>query len=93
MWDSFLRVPPKYDHFFKETERSIALLILMGFPGGSDGKESACNAGDLGSTSGLGDPRRREWQPTPVFLPRESYGQRSLAGYLLSMESKRVGHD
>ena len=65
----------------------------MGFPGGSDGKESACNAGDLGSTSGLGDPWRREWQPTPVLLPRESYGQRSLAGYLLSMESKRVGHD
>ena len=27
---------------------------LLGFPGGSDGKESACNAGDLGSTPGLG---------------------------------------
>ena len=26
-------------------------------------------------------PWRREWQPTPVFLPRESHGQRSLAGY------------
>ena len=26
----------------------------MGFPGGSVGKESACNAGDLGSVSGLG---------------------------------------
>ena len=26
----------------------------MGFPGGSDGKESTCNAGDLGLTSGLG---------------------------------------
>ena len=26
----------------------------MGFPGGSEGKESACNAGDLGSTPGLG---------------------------------------
>ena len=26
----------------------------MGFPGGSGGKESACNAGDLGSTPGLG---------------------------------------
>ena len=24
---------------------------------------------------------RRKWQPTPVFLPRESHGQRSLAGY------------
>jgi len=26
---------------------------------------------------------RREWQPTPVFLPGESHGQRSLAGYCL----------
>ena len=26
-------------------------------------------------------PRRREWQPTPVFLPGECHGQRSLAGY------------
>ena len=26
----------------------------MGFPGGTDGKESACNAGDLGSIPGLG---------------------------------------
>ena len=26
-------------------------------------------------------PCRKAWQPTPVFLPRESYGQKSLAGY------------
>ena len=26
-------------------------------------------------------PRRRVWQPTPEFLPRESHGQRSLVGY------------
>ena len=39
------------------------------FPGGSDGKESACNAGDLGSHAWVGKiPRRREWQPTPVFF-------------------------
>ena len=25
--------------------------------------------------------RRRQWQPTPVFLPREFHGQRSLVGY------------
>ena len=28
----------------------------MGFLGGSDGKKSACSAGDLGSVPGLGDP-------------------------------------
>ena len=31
-----------------------AMLYNMGFPGGSDGKESSCNVGDLGSISGLG---------------------------------------
>ena len=30
---------------------------------------------------GREDPLKREWQVTPVFLPRESHGQRSLAGY------------
>ena len=29
-------------------------FVLMGFPGGSAGKESACNSGDLGSVPGLG---------------------------------------
>ena len=46
------------------------------------GKETACNAGDLSSFPGLGRfPRRRKSQPTPVFLPGKSHGQRSLAGY------------
>ena len=46
--------------------------ISLGFPGGSNGKESACNAGDLGLIPGLGTfPWRRECQPTPVFLPGE----------------------
>ena len=53
----------------------------MGFPGGSDGKESTCNAGELGLVPGLVKiPWRRTWQPTPVFLPGEAHGQRSLAG-------------
>ena len=54
----------------------------MGFPGGSDGKESACNMGDLGLIPGSGrSPWRRPWQPTPVFLPGEFHGQRSLTSY------------
>ena len=41
---------------------------------------------------------RRKWQPTPVFLPGESHGQRSLVGYSPrgckeSTWSQRVGHD
>ena len=48
-----------------------------GFPGGTDGKESACNAGYPSSTLGLVRkiPWRREWLPTPAFLPRESHGR------------------
>ena len=54
----------------------------MAFPGGSDGKESACNAGHLGLIPGSGKfPWRREWLPSPVLLPGEFHGQRSLAGY------------
>ena len=52
----------------------------MGFPGGPGGKESACNAGDVGSVPGSGRSSGG-WQPTPVFLPGESYWQRSLEGY------------
>ena len=53
----------------------------MGFPGGSDSKESACNAGDLGSIPGLGRSPEKEMATHPVFLPGESHGQRRLAGY------------
>ena len=43
-----------------------------GFPGGSAGKESTCNAGDLGLIRGLErSPRRRERLPTAVFWPGE----------------------
>ena len=36
---------------------------------------------DIFSTYPRKVPPRRAWQPTPVFLPAESYGQRSLEGY------------
>ena len=59
----------------------LSPVFLVGFPSGSDSKESACNAGDPGSIPGLGrSPEEREWLPTP-FLPGESHGQRSLTGY------------
>ena len=50
----------------------------MGFPGGSDGKESVSNSEDLGSVSGLG---RSPGEGDPVFLPGKFHGQRSLVGY------------
>ena len=52
----------------------------INFPSSSVYKESACNAGNLGSILGREDPWRRKWQSILVFLPGESHGQRSLAG-------------
>ena len=52
-----------------------------GFPGGSDGKASASNAGDLGSPWVGKILWRRQWQPTPVLLPGKSHGPRSLVAY------------
>ena len=49
-------------------------------------KNSPANGGDAGDM-GCEDPQirnipwRRAWQPTPVFLSRESHGQRILVGY------------
>ena len=40
-------------------------------PGGSEGKESVCNAGDPGSIPGSERFLEGEWLPTPVFLPGE----------------------
>ena len=55
----------------------------LGFPGASEGKESACIAGAWGLILGLGQfPWRREWLPTLVFFPGEFYGQRTLADYI-----------
>ena len=72
---------------------SISFLFMsewyhIGLSWWLNGKESACNAGDLGSISGFNPwvrkiPWRRKWQPTPVFLPGKSHGQRSLEGYSL----------
>ena len=49
----------------------------------SDDKESACIVGDPGSipTSGRSSPEGKKWLRTPIFLPGESHGQRSLVGY------------
>ena len=49
------------------------MLCKLGFPGGSDGKKSACSAGAPGSIPGSErSPGEGKWQPTPVFLPRMS---------------------
>ena len=57
-----------------------------GFPDSSVGKESACNAGDLGLIPGLGrSPEEGKGYPTPVFWHREFHG-------LYLYGSQKVGH-
>ena len=55
---------------------------LWGFPGGTSGKEPACRCRRYkrcGFDLWVGEiPWRRAWQSTPVYLPGESHGQRSL---------------
>ena len=54
----------------------------MGFPGGTTGKEPACQCKRFWFNLWVWKiPWRRAWQPTPVFLPGESRGQTSLIGY------------
>ena len=90
---------------FKEKQSSMILpccpwkscsselfLSSLGFPGGSDGKESACNAGDLGSVPGLGrSPGGEHYNPLQYSCLKNPHGQRSLVGY--SPWGCRVGHD
>ena len=69
---------------------------LLDFPGGASGKEPTCQCRRCKRFRFNPWVRkilwRRKWQPTPVFLPGESHGQRSLVGYS-PWGCKRIGHD
>ena len=57
------------------------MTCKQGFLNGSDGKQPVCNTGDPGLIPGSERSPGREQLPTPVFLPGEFHGQRSLVGY------------
>ena len=63
------------------------LRLLHSLNTGASGEEPACQCSrhkGCGFHPWIGKiPWRRAWQPTPVFLPGESHGQRSLVGYSL----------
>ena len=57
-------------------------MRVTGFPGSSAGKESACNAGDLGYIPGLGrSPGEGHGNPLQYSCLEKPHGQRSLVGY------------
>ena len=72
---------------------SLLDQTLVRLPGGSDGKASVHNAGDLGSISGSGrspgEANGNSPPHLPVLLPGKSHGQRGLVG---SMGLRRVRH-
>ena len=59
-------------------------LLGVGFPGGAVVKNLPANARRHGFDPWVGEILwSRKWQPTPVFLPGKSHGQRSLEGCTL----------
>ena len=67
--------------FWHSTIFIVQLSHSWALPGYSDGKESACNARPGFDPWVRKIPWRRQGLPTPLFLPREFLGQRSLVGY------------
>ena len=56
--------------------------LLFGLPWWFSGKEPACQCRRCRFVPSFGNiPWRRRWQPTPVFLPGKSDGQRSLVRF------------
>ena len=71
----------------------LPTLVSMGFPGGSNGKESALQCGIPRFDPWVGKiPWKPVWRPTPVFWPGESPWTGE-PGRLQPMGSQRVGHD
>ena len=67
--------------------------IIYGFPGGSDGKDSACNVGDQSSIPGLGrSPGEGNGNPLQ-YSCLENPMDREEPGGLQSIGSQRVGHN
>ena len=71
-------------------------MLGEGFPGSNSVKEPGCQCRRCKRLEfqpwGRKLPWRGKWQPSPVFLPGKSHGQRSLAGYS-PWGRKRVGHN
>ena len=68
----------------QQTLNQASLNRNTGFPGGSVVKNPPAMQKIQETwvpSVGQEDPGRRTWQPTPVFLPGEFHGQRSLVGY------------
>ena len=67
-------------------------VLILGFPGGADGQESACNAGDPGSIPELGRfPGEGNGNPFQYSYLENSMDRAT--GELQSLGSQKVGHN
>ena len=89
-WEEYHRGECLLIHSYQEEHAPSTSLVLVD---ASSDKESACNAGNVGSVPGLGRcPRGGKWHITPVFLPAKiPWTEKS--GRLQSKGSRRVRHD
>ena len=92
--DTFLFLPFTFPLWKKKALMYICVCIhIYGLPWWFSGKESACQCRRRRFHPWVRKiPWSRKWQPTPVFLPGASHGQRSLVGYS-PWNNERVGHD
>ena len=82
-------------NIIKYTFFTYTCVFISGFSGGTSGKQPVCPSRrhkrcEFNPWVGR-IPWKRAWWPTPIFLPGESHGQRSLVGY--SPWGHRVEHD
>ena len=80
-------------HFLHLKHQNNHLHLPCRLPWWLSGKEPVCQCRRHGFHPWVRKiPWRRKWQPTPIYLPEKSHGQRSLVGYS-PWGHRRVGHD
>ena len=82
-------MPPQGHLHFK-----LQVIALLGFPGGSDGKESACNAGDLGLIPWLGrSPGRGHGNPLQYSCLGNPTGRGAWRATVRGVAKSQIGLD
>ena len=80
-----------FQMFKLDLEKTEEPEIKLPTTAGSSKKQESSGKTSISALLTMPKPLTGEWQPTPVFLPGESHGQRSLVGY--SPWGHKVGHD
>ena len=96
LWTLRCMYPCPYTHVYQGYPPCVffqSTFHILGFPGGSDSKESTCNVGDLGSIPGSGRSLGGGHGNPLQYSGLENPMNRGEPGRLQSMGSQRVRHD